>query len=998
MVWRFLVGTDAAASVLTTALYQQIIPKKRKVLEKAQAVEDPWISTSVNVGGERHVETLNDPRKLLVFSDSRQDAAFFAPYFNRTYNQILRRNLILKVLREHKDDVLTNRWRMHDLVNPLQEMIREADLLPGYSIQEQKNEAWRWVLHEFLGLDRRISLEGLGLLGFALVKPPGWRPPQPLMQAPWNLTEAEVWTLYQVLIDTLRVKGAVLFPEHISPRDAFFQPRNREFYFRAHEASRQKGIFSWNSLALNGRLDFLIRLARNISPGISEEECREVLKNIWRSLALENPASCWRPYFSSESLPGEGVVYRLRYNVWELKPTLIDESLTWYICDKCQTLTLHNLRGTCVTYRCPGKLRPCKPEELFQRNHYYRLYLNVLPLRMVAEEHTAQLTSEAAAELQKKFEEGEVNVLSCSTTFELGVDVGELEAVFMRNMPPSAANYIQRAGRAGRRTDTAAFALTFAQRRSHDLDHYREPWRMVSGKVQAPYFKIENEKIVRRHVYATALSAFWRCEEYREFFGKVENFFFKGERSGPDLFKAYLDSHPDGLLQSLKRIVPASLLRSLDLDRWGWVTGLFHPKDGLLRKAEEDVRSDIEQLEKVRQRLFREGKRVDHLTRLINTIKAKDLIGFLSSRNVIPKYGFPVDVVELQLLHHGEEARRLQLERDLRIALSEYAPGSQVVAGGRLWTSRYIKRVPNKEWERFQYAICEQCQSAVRERAELVGESEELAERFRCCPVCGQRYRNQGVFIIPAFGFIADRKGPSNPGEERPERTYATRVYFSGEADEEDSVPVPLQNVRLKAVPAARGKLVVINNAGQIGFKVCPYCGYSVLGDERVQNSHPTPWGTDCSGTLQSHLSLGHEFETDILKLTFEGYENTDLGFWYSLLYALLEGMSKALDIERQDLDGCLYPASPNPAVRTLILFDDVPGGAGHVRRVANPNSLLTVLKTSLERLAQCECGGPEGDASCYGCLRHYRNQFCHELLRRGPVITFLRDVLQAYC
>lgn len=112
------------------------------------------------------------------------------------------------------------------------------------------------------------------------------------------------------------------------------------------------------------------------------------------------------------------------------------------------------------------------------------------------------------------------------------------------------------------------------------------------------------------------------------------------------------------------------------------------------------------------------------------------------------------------------------------------------------------------------------------------------------------------------------------------------------------------------------------------------------------------------------------------------------------MLYALLEGMSKALDIERQDIDGCLYPAAANPAARTLVLFDDVPGGAGHVRRIANPGSLLLVLRTSLERLLNCECGGSEGDASCYGCLRHYRNQFCHDLLKRGPVISFLRDVL----
>ena len=72
------------------------------------------------------------------------------------------------------------------------------------------------------------------------------------------------------------------------------------------------------------------------------------------------------------------------------------------------------------------------------------------------------------------------------------------------------------------------------------------------------------------------------------------------------------------------------------------------------------------------------------------------MINFLSSRNVIPKYGFPVDVVELEILHHSEEAKRLELNRDLRIALSEYAPSSQIVAGGMLWTSRYLKRLSQR--------------------------------------------------------------------------------------------------------------------------------------------------------------------------------------------------------------------------------------------------------------------------------------------------------------
>lgn len=106
-------------------------------------------------------------RKLLAFSDSRQDAAFFAPYLNRTHNRILRRTLILKTLERYKESAFRNRWRMQDLVDPLVRSIEEAELFPRYSYQQLRKEAWKWILQEFLSIDRNISLEGLGLLGLS---------------------------------------------------------------------------------------------------------------------------------------------------------------------------------------------------------------------------------------------------------------------------------------------------------------------------------------------------------------------------------------------------------------------------------------------------------------------------------------------------------------------------------------------------------------------------------------------------------------------------------------------------------------------------------------------------------------------------------------------------------------------------------------------------------------------------------------------------------------
>jgi ATP-dependent helicase YprA (DUF1998 family) len=992
IVWRFLLGKDAIASVLATSLYQQIPPRKKEIKNHSEhkiVVSDDWSSSDKIVDEESGNE-----RKLLIFSDSRQDAAFFAPYLSRTYFQILRRCLILKTIKENSNKIIENKWRVQDLITPLKHQINRLNLFSDKSPQEQENESWKWVLYELLKIDNKIGLEGLGCVGFSLVKPEQWKAPNPLTKSPWNMSVDEVWILFQVLLDSFRNNGAILFPDNVSPSDEFFQPANREHFFRENVSMNKKHIHSWNPSSdnsTNARLDFIMRLVQRTNITLSRKECIDILRNIWqRSLELDHPSSCWREYFSSINLPGEGTVYHMKFNFWKLQPGIINKNIQWYYCNKCNNITLLNLRGICPTYRCDGELKICNPDGIYLDNHYRNLYLSVLPLRMKSKEHTAQLKSEAAAELQTQFIEGDVNVLSCSTTFELGVDVGELESIFMRNVPPSTANYIQRAGRAGRRTDSTAFALTFCQRRSHDLTHFNDPMRMVFGAIKPPHFKIENEKIVKRHVYATTLSLFWKKNP--EMFGNVKSFFFKGNKNGFDLFKEYLDNKPDEIGEILKRIVPATLHEDLKLDTWGWVSGLFDENDGILLKAAKEVQSDVEKLGDVRNQLINVNKPSDYILRVINTIKDRDVINFLSSRNIIPKYGFPVDVVELQIIHHSDEAKNLELNRDLKIALSEYAPSSQIVAGGKMWTSRYLKKLPNREWPKYKYAVCDYCQNYQRILADL----EKTIDNCNAChrPLEG---KNQGIFIIPEFGFIASTKLPAEPGEEQPEKTYTTRTYYSGESDRKDELAVNLKNnVIIRTIPASHGKMAVINHAGYQGFKICSRCGYTILGNEKTETPHKTPWSTDCSANLQRYY-LGHEYMTDILQIHFEGYANSDHGFWFSILYAILEGVSEALDIDRQDLDGCLYPYSGDPTMPSLILFDDVPGGAGHVHRIDQTEAIKEILQITYQRMKGCDCGGYEGHTSCYGCLRNYRNQFCHDKLDRGKVMRFLEVFFNEY-
>lgn len=992
VVWRFLLGKDAISSVLGTSLYEEL-PKKeiQRVESKANSKKDDGWSFDVSPTGTETSakKRVNKKRQLLIFSDSRQDAAFFAPYMENTHDNILRRRLIVKTLEENKEKVMNLNWRLEDLHNALLKEVESMPIWPGKSPQQRENQVWRWVMAEFLA-GRRQALEGLGVIGFSLKKPDGFNPPRKLTEDIIDLSDDEAWDFFQVLLNTLRKQNAVEFPGTVSPEDDFFSSYIYSKSFREYESSPSNRVMSWVPSAreggghyANSRSNYIARVAEASGASISPEKVREVLSKLWEKyFRFNNSRSQWNNYVSSVSKPQEGITYKLNHEYWKVDPKFLDDSKTSYQCKKCKTLAQFNVKDVCPNFRCDGKLEEIDPEEKFRNHHYRKLYFEAEPAKMKVKEHTAQLKSQAAAKLQTRFKSGDVDVISCSTTFELGVDVGELEAVFMRNIPPTPANYVQRAGRAGRRTESTAFALTFAQRRSHDLSYFSRPNDMVDGTIEPPHFDIKNEKIIRRHIYAVTLAKFWKS--HPEKFKDVRSFFLGGNENGYEQVKEYVDKHPNDLLRELKEVVPNDLHQSIGLDNWEWINDFTSKDNGVLTKVTDDVLSDIRELEEVRREKFEQNKSVDYIKRTIDNIKKKALLNLLSSRNVIPKYGFPVDVVELRIPSASRNSDPIELNRDLKIALSEYAPGSQVVANGTVWTSRYLKKVPKRNWPKYKYAICSECNHYQRELYEKDISMEK-------CEKCGATIGNESsVFVVPEFGFIAERNSET-PGEQKPEKTYTTRVHFSGEASNEGTINYDLRSSPLmKFTSASRGKLAVINKAKGQGFHICNTCGYTEIGHD-LSESHRTPWGTTCEGEMSRFgFSLGHEFETDILKIELKNYTNEEHGFWYSLLYAILEGASEALNIERGDLSGTLYYVG-DTSRPILVLYDDVPGGAGHVKRVnQNTDSIEAVLNKTKRVVQRCNCGDRDKDTSCYGCLRNFQNQFVHDILSRGKVIDFL--------
>src|SRR5262249_41940628 len=152
----------------------------------------------------------------------------------------------------------------------------------------------------------------------------------------------------------------------------------------------------------------------------------------------------------------------------------------------------------CAAPRCNGRLQDFSTAEMesrFSEHHYRRRLTEFDPLALNVAEHTAQLTNKLGSEYQKDFMDGKINVLSSSTTFEMGVDVGALKAVMLRNVPPAASNYIQRAGRAGRRREGAAYAVTYCRNMPHDQYHFHRSADIVDGKIALPLINLQNQRL-----------------------------------------------------------------------------------------------------------------------------------------------------------------------------------------------------------------------------------------------------------------------------------------------------------------------------------------------------------------------------------------------------------------------------------------------------------------------------------------------------------------------
>lgn len=848
--------------------------------------------------------------------------------------------------------------------------------------------------------ESRFSLEPLGLAQWRVRVPEQFGSFDPL-------TEAETHVFVQAVARILATERAVLPPE---PNKPWEWPHD---LVREHErlviipAGGKRGddrIVPYNLSPYRKLGRYVIAVAsalardgRLAGDGGAEKWVTGLHWELWRTLKGINVLQ-WAGAKIRDELP-QGI----RLDSFVLHPV----GDTVERCRACAYVMSEALLRVCV--RCGQETESVPAAEL---QNYYRLaafhalpgsgYDDPFPLRAV--EHTAQIESEEARNEERWFQDlfhddqnpadFRVDVLSVTTTMEMGIDIGSLLCVGLRNVPPAVANYQQRAGRAGRRGSSVATVLTFAQQRSHDQYYFERPPEIVTEPPRVPALYLRNDVIARRHVRSLVLQDFFLVT--------------LGSAGGSGLFGAWgtlseyvaqargrtlarhIAQHREDLLQRAGAVVDAAFAPALP----GWI---------------DAVPGEVDLL------VGRDGPEAGLLEELVTS-------------GLLPKYAFPVDVVSLAIpsahdamVRSGEFPSGDGMQRDLKIALAEYAPGAEVLRGSFPNTYKYrsvgVYDPFAKDPDYCATGVLVECDDCQAVQVLAPGESApDECEECHGLNLLHLPYLRPPGFTVDAALPDGGRERYQGEGRERsgyssPARLLVGQTSFTSGDSAGPLAPALYTLVR-------QGELFASNKGPDPrfpGYLICPDCGRSLDPSDPGPHQYPAdvpPHGRFRRGPragqwcpnrtrFENQVILGHRFVSEVILFGVDLPGTLDAPFaevsgravWYSLGTLLANAAARVLQINPGELMAGVRPVlrEPGRVHGEVFLYDDVPGGAGYARAVAD--NLGPVLQKALELGRSCRNPGCAG--ACYHCILDYRNQPLHPMLDRSlgtAVLEFLLD------
>lgn len=674
----------------------------------------------------------------------------------------------------------------------------------------------------------------------------------------------------------------------------------------------------------------------------------------------------------------------------------------WYSCPRCEGIFPYTLWGKCshCMIGTPKKMTSVDFEGI---DFWRRPVVNTLNgdthslmTRINTEEHTAQLSHKdqrqklwsTTEDYEMRFQnvyidnDKPVDVLSCTTTMEVGIDIGSLTAVGLRNIPPMRENYQQRAGRAGRRSSSISTIVTFTDNGPHDRYYFNHPEKIISGSPRNPWIDINNTKLIYRHLNVIHLGEFLARTDMGIEKITIEEFYITCYIK----FKEYL-SHINLSEETNKILIPINMSGVL-LDYKEHLIGALN---SLYKKFES----------------FPENYCDDNGNKKI-------LLDVLLEEGIFPTYSFPRNVAGFYIEDSKGEKIEQKPERALDVAISEYAPGRTIVVNKKTYKSAgiysfhskfksgYYDKPARPYFESNDYVkTLYYCKNTGCNWFGLIPPSHSK------CPFCEGTDIGEHTMLKP-WGFSSQNGIAVREVQANAELTYAESPCYSATPQENEMIKsIKYTNIRY----AKKGDqpLIILNKGtNSSGFTICKDCGAIVpSNDEKDLKKIGKPFNHPRTSRVCRHYDkqnvyLGHDFFTDMIffEITIDpNLVNTDYdGYWIdtaalTLAEAMVLAAGRMLDIEFNDLkSGYRIRYTKDKVFVDVFLFDSLSSGAGYSASLVD--KIDELFDKTREILTECPA---QCTSSCHNCLNHFWNQRIQDKLNRHKALELLEWAHTSY-
>ena len=645
-----------------------------------------------------------------------------------------------------------------------------------------------------------------------------------------------------------------------------------------------------------------------------------------------------------------------------------------YECVRCGQRSLHASADVCI--HCGSKLN--EAQNVVEIPNYYApndgSYKTLF--RLNTEELTGQTDPLDAQKRQASFQgimldssapkvACEVDLLSVTTTMEVGVDIGSLRAVVMGNMPPMRFNYQQRVGRAGRRGAALSVALTVARGRSHDEHYFKNPDAITGEPPKAPYIDLDRDLIVRRTLLADSLRRAFAEVRRRivEFdggfnvhgqFGKVADW----EHAKPIVQEALKAHEKDTQSAALALLSGSSHSTAEKIDEL--VNFVAH-------EAVAQIDNEVD--------LYANGE--------------EDLSEFLAARGLLPMFGFPSRVKTLFTERPWSLPARRTIDRDEAIAISQWAPGSDVVRDKKIHkvagVANYVpggrrpKSDPNALGHRAAVYFCKSCGSLEPQKGERTA-----------CRICGEGSDDfRKIETIEPVGYRTD----FSPSPYREWFDWTSSSTYPRFADERELSEYAYQKGTIKNGLA---RLIQVNDNNGRDFEFDLTSNPDEQGGWIVKDALSDDVANKISTVGRAQpLALSASKLTDVLLIGIQpeavpagvslGSSRACVkGAWYSFGFLLRGAAARLLEVQTDEIEVGIRPLKiTGRAWAEVFLADSLANGAGYSSHLGDPSVFHDLIDSASDLIRELQAPNHAGqcDSSCYECLRDFRNMAFHGLL-----------------